>query len=151
MNERADLDLGMKVMQLILDNKAWGVSPERIARRYLKSDEPWTEETEAQTVRFMRTPQVVAFQEKDVAEAFEAGLTEDEKLTMAQIEAAAAGLPAPTIEMLKKYGIDAEQAAPPGGNGAAPSVTPQTQGAVRAASPFSTGPGGEVPQEQMVQ
>ncbi len=138
-NFRADLDL---MMNLVVTAKKAGVSvpsPLYLAERLAGIENFYEQWEESQEVEFMESEEIKTIQRKYLADRFEASIAKDDGMDAAEFEKIAGQIPEPARSILR-------QRLGGGGDG----VRPETAGALRAGSPFSTPPGGPQPTEQIV-
>lgn len=140
-NRRADIDLAMKLM---IDSVQADVpmSPKLVYEDLMGVENYWTEIYQPWLeMRFMLSEEVKAIQTKDIAEQFEARIAGDEGMSLAEFGQQAGNLPPQIAQLIQQMAT-----ARGGQNGA--TVTPQTQGGLRAGAPLSTPAGGPRPQEE---
>lgn len=134
-NWRADLDLMMKVMAE--GAKLGWPSPQWAAERFAGDVNFWQVWQQGLEYAYINSPEIRAIQTRYIAARFDADLAEQGGLTPDQANPLLAQLPP---ELQAAFSQLSQR-----GNGATAPVTPATQGAIRAGSPFSTAPGGPQP------
>lgn len=139
-NFRADWDMGLAIMERTKE-LGYGPSPALVMDKFMGIHEPWKQVEELLEFQVVLSEKMREAQNKIFVNRFEAQIAEDEG--MSEEELLASGLPPEIIAAMMQQG---EQ--PTESNGR---VSPQTAGAVRADSPFSTALTGPNPTEEFRQ
>ena len=143
-NRRADLDMAVKMEMMIIQNNLPFPNIEKVGE-LIGEDQPWDSFKTNMTWKIATSDemiQVLIDQIKKELELDDEEVSPEEAMQLAQ-----SGQVSPAMAQVIMRRMGGQQ---PGGNGAQPSVTPQTQGALRAGAPLSTGPGGPQPSEEMM-
>ncbi|MCH8937403.1 MAG: hypothetical protein IIB90_16940 [Gemmatimonadetes bacterium] len=138
-NFRADMDSAMAILR---DSKELGVpSPQWIMEKFAGIDNFWQHVQETMETQIVLDSKMQETRMKIMRDRLEADIEEDVGMGMDELEAS--GLPEDIKELMRQ-----RLQPPPGENGAA-RVNPATAGLIRAGQPFSTGPTGPQPQEEL--